>query len=178
MANKYDISIVNGQGTEEVLKGSYSVTGNFPGYDATTLTPTTVTIGDETTYAFTISATGALTVHVSDGAGTDIVGATLTLTDENGVAIGEVQTTDASGNVTFANVPYGTETGVPAVYFKQLTSDGAHEFSEEVQSTTLTTQAETYEVTNTPAETKTFTVADANYTSIPVDGTLTIDNTI
>lgn len=174
MPRPYNIDITNGTGTEKVLNGTYEVTGNFPGYDATTLTPKTITVDNETTYAFTIEATGTLTLHVSDGNGTNIVGATLVRTNESGSAIGEVLTTDASGNVNIENVPYGAEIGVPTVYYKQLTSDGNHEFSTAVQNTQLTTPVQTAEIINTPAADRTFTVADANYSLEQVNGTLTL----
>ena len=46
MASPYTVTITNGQGEENVLNGSYSVTSNVSGYDDSTLTPKTITVSD------------------------------------------------------------------------------------------------------------------------------------
>ena len=62
------------------------------GYDSSTLTPNSVNVVDGTNiYAFTISATGTLTLHVTDtgdpGTGVDIVGAKFIRTDSTGTVV-------------------------------------------------------------------------------------------
>ena len=67
MAIKHRIPITNGIGSLEVVNGRYNVTAEVPGYDNSTLTPKSIEIVDGVeTYAFTISATGTLTINVTD----------------------------------------------------------------------------------------------------------------
>lgn len=174
-----NITITNGTGTAPILNGNYNVTSDVTGYDNNSITPSTVTIVAGTNnYDFTIAATGTLTVHVSeDGTqtGTPIVGATLIRTDASGTEYGTSITTNAQGNAVFENVPFSA-TGAPTVYFKQTASDGGHEFSSEVVSTTLTTQTSTYELTNLPPEVRTFTLTDSNYAGLTIaSGQITLN---
>lgn len=173
------ITITNGVGTGELINGTYSVTAEVPGYDNTTIDPNSITVDASTnTYAFTISANGTLTLHVTEdgtSAGTPVVGATFIRTDASGTEYGSAITTDASGNAVFSNVPWDG-TNAPTVYFKQTASDGDHEFDESVQSTTLTTQTETLEIENARGAQRTINLTDANYANLPIDGTLTLSN--
>lgn len=174
------IEIVNGVGTDTLINDSYTVTATVPGYDNTSITPATLDVVEGTnTYSFTISATGTLTLHVTeDGSstGTPIVGATFIRTDSTGTEYGTAITSDQTGNAVFENVPYDTE-NAPTVYFKQLTSDGNHDFDANVQSTTLTTSTETLEITNTPGAVRTIHLMDANYENLPVEsGSITLTN--
>lgn len=174
------VNITNGTGTTDLINGSYTVSADVTGYDNTTINPDSITVDAETNnYAFTISATGTLTLHVTDNgtaAGTPVVGATFIRTDATGTEYGSVITTDATGNAVFNNVPYA-ETGAPTIYFKQTASDGDHEFSTEVQSTTLNTQTSTLEITNAIGAIRTITLTDANYDSLPIDtATITLTN--
>ena len=174
------VNITNGTGTTDLINGSYTVTADVTGYDNTTINPDSITVDAETNnYAFTISATGTLTLHVTDTgttSGTPIVGATFIRTDAAGTEYGSAITTDATGNAVFNNVPYAA-TGAPTIYFKQTASDGDHEFSAEVQNTTLTTQTSTLEITNARGATRTITLADANYDNLPIDtATITLNN--
>ncbi len=174
------INITNGVGTGELINGAYTVTADVVGYSNTTIDPANVTIDAGTnTYAFTIAATGTLTLHVTeDGTttGTPIVGATFARCDSSGTQYGDTITTDASGNAIFANVPYAT-TGSPIIYYKQLTSDGNHEFDDTLQNTTLTTDTATVEITNTVGATRTINLTDENYANLPIDtATLTFTN--
>ena len=174
------VNITNGTGTTDLINGAYTVTAEVTGYDNTSINPTSITVDAQTNnYAFTISATGTLTLHVTDTgtvAGTPIVGATFIRTDIAGTEYGSVITTDATGNAVFNNVPYA-ETGAPTIYFKQTASDGDHEFSTDVQSTTLTTQTSTVEITNAVGATRTITLTDTNYDNLPIDtATLTLTN--
>ena len=174
------INITDGQGTESLINGSYTVTANAVGYDNSTINPSSVSIVEGTnTYQFTISATGTLTLHVTEdgtATGTPIVGATFIRTDSTGNTYGSAITTDSNGDAVFNNVPYDS-TNAPTVYYKQTASDGDHEFSNLVQSTTLTTSTETVEIENTPGATRTITLTDANYSNLPIDtATLTLTN--
>ena len=118
-------------------------------------------------------------MHVTDNgttSGTPIVGATFIRTDAAGTEYGSVITTDATGNAVFNNVPFAA-TSAPTIYFKQTASDGDHEFSTEIQNTTLTTQTSTLEITNTIGATRTITLTDANYDNLPIDtATITLTN--
>lgn len=172
------ITITNGTGEAEVINGTYTVTADVTAYDNTSIDPSSITVDQATnSYAFTISATGTLTLHVTDtgiSTGTPIVGATFIRTDSSGNEYGTAITTDNNGDAVFNNVPYAT-TGAPTIYFKQTASDGDHEFSTEIQTTTLTTQAATVEIQNAPGAVRTFSLTDANYTNLPVStGTITL----
>ena len=173
------ITITHGSGTSNLINDTYTVTSNVTGYDNTTIQPTSVDIVEGTdTYAFTIAADGTLTLHVTEdgtSAGTPIVGATFIRTDATGNEYGSVITTDTNGDAIFANVPFDTK-NAPTIYFKQTASDGDHEFSDAIQTTTMTTQTSTLEITNTQGATRTITLTDANYTNLPIDGTLTLTN--
>ena len=172
------ININNGTGTGELINGTYTVTSTVTGYDNTSINPSSVTVEAGTnTYAFTISATGTLTLHVTeDGTttGTPIVGATFIRTDSAGNEYGTAITSDTNGDAVFNNVPFDA-TNAPLVYYKQTASDGDHEFDQTVQSTSLTTQTATVEIINQPGATRTINLTDANYSNLPIDsGSITL----
>ena len=172
------ININNGTGTGELINGTYTVTSTVTGYDNTSINPSSVTVEAGTnTYAFTISATGTLTLHVTeDGTttGTPIVGATFIRTDSAGNEYGTAITSDTNGDAVFNNVPFDA-TNAPLVYYKQTASDGDHEFVQTVQSTTLTTSTATVEITNQPGATRTINLTDSNYSNLPIDsGSITL----
>lgn len=174
------VIITNGVGTVDLINGSYAVSADVDGYDNNSIDPSSITVVEGTNnYSFTIAATGTLTLHVTEdgtSTGTPVVGATFIRTDAEGNEYGTVITTDSTGNAVFNNVPYDA-TNAPAVYYKQTASDGDHEFDNTVQSTTLTTQASTIEVTNQPGANRTFNLTDANYENLPIDaGTITLNN--
>lgn len=174
------ININNGQGSEELINGQYTVEANVTGYENTSINPNSISVVEGTnTYQFTISATGTLTLHVTeDGTttGTPIVGATFVRTDSTGTEYGGVITTDTNGDAVFNNVPYDA-TNAPTVYYKQTASDGDHEFINTVQQATLTTSTCTVEIQNAPGATRTITLTDANYSNLPIEsGTLTLNN--
>ncbi len=75
----------------------------------------------------------------------------------------------------FNNVPFNT-TNALQIYYKQISSDENHEFDNTVQSTTLTTQSQTVDVTNPLAAERTFNLTDANYENLPIEsGTITLN---
>ena len=174
------VTITNGSGTAELINGTYTVEASVVGYSNTTIDPSSFTIEAGTnSYAFTISATGSLTLHVTEegtSGGTPIVGATFIRTDSLGNEYGTSITTDTNGDAVFSNVPYAA-TGAPIIYYKQTASDGDHEFDNTVQNTTMTTETSTVEIQNQPGATRTIALTDANYTNLPIEsGTLTLTN--
>lgn len=174
------VTITNGTGTVELINDTYAVTASVGGYDNTSINPDSISVVSGTnSYAFTISATGTLTLHVTeDGTsqGTPIVGATFVRTDSIGTEYGNPITTDSNGDAVFNNVPFAS-TGAPTIYYKQTASDGDHEFDNTVQSTTMTTSTSTLEIQNTPGAERTITLTDANYSNLPLEtGTITLTN--
>ena len=173
------VIITNGTGTSNLINDTYSVTASVTGYDNTSIDPTSISVVEGTnTYAFTISATGTLTLHVSEdgtSTGTPIVGATFVRTDLSGTEYGSPITSDSNGDAVFNNMPFDS-TNAPTIYFKQTASDGDHEFSSAVQSTTMTTSTNTLEIQNTVGALRTINLTDENYANLPVDGTLTLTN--
>jgi len=174
------VTITNGTGTSELINGTYSIAASVAGYDNTSIDPSSLTVQEGTnTYAFTIAATGTLTLHVTEdgtASGTPVVGATFSRTDASGTEYGASITTDSNGDAVFNNVPFDA-TSAPTIYYKQTASDGNHEFDNTVQSTTLTTSTSTIEVQNPPGATRTISLTDANYANLPIaSGTLTLTN--
>lgn len=174
------IIITNGSGTSELINDTYSVTASALGYDDTSINPTSIVVDETTnTYSFTISATGTLTLHVSEdgtSTGTPIVGATFVRTNSAGTEYGTPITSDSEGNAIFNNVPYDAS-NAPTIYFKQTSSDGDHEFDTNVQSVIMTTQTQTEEIQNTLGATRTINLTDENYANLPIESaTLTLTN--
>lgn len=173
------VIITNGIGTANLINDTYSVTAEVNGYDNSSINPSSVTMEEGTnTYAFTISATGTLTLHVTEdgtSTGTPIVGATFVRTDSTGTEYGSLVTSDSSGNAVFNNMPFDS-TNAPTIYFKQTASDGDHEFDNTVKSTTMTTSTETLEIQNTLGALRTINLTDANYENLPIDGSMTFTN--
>ena len=174
------ITITNGSGTASLINDSYTVTAESTGYDNTSISPSTLNVTAGTnSYAFTIAATGTLTLHVSEdgtSSGTPIVGATFVRCDSTGAEYGSAITTDSNGDAVFNNVPFAT-TGSPTIYYKQTASDGDHEFDNTLQNTTMTSSTSTLEIQNTVGATRTISLTDANYQNLPIDtATLTFTN--
>lgn len=174
------IIITNGTGSGELINGTYSVSASVNGYDNTSINPNSLSVVEGTnSYALTISANGTLTLHVTEdgtSGGTPIVGATFYRTDSLGTEYGSLITTDSNGDAIFNNVPY-SQTDAPLIYYKQVSSDGDHEFSPDVSSTSLIASTETVQITNAPGATRTITLTDSNYNNLPIDsGTLTLTN--
>lgn len=174
------INITNGVGTSELINGTYTVTANVVGYNNSTISPASIEMVDGTnTYDFTISADGTLTLHVTEdgtSTGTPIVGATFVRTDSEGNEYGSPIVTNAEGNAIFNNVPYAS-TSAPLIYYKQIASDGNHEFVTTVSNTTMADSTETIEIENTPGPLRTINLTDANYENLKVDiGQLTFTN--
>ena len=178
MAN-YSVNITNGSGTQNMKAGTYSVTVVADGFDATSLTPASYVVSDATgTGTFTVSATGTLTFNVNEtGAqgGTPITAGTIVMTDSTGnTEYGSAVSIDATGNAVFNNVPFGDATTPYVLYFKQLTSDDAHNVYSGVITVNMSSNTQTEYVLNNPIAQQTFTLTDATYTGLPVsNATLT-----
>ena len=175
-----NVIITNGTGTSNLINDTYAVTADVVGYNNISINPDSLTVTDSVnTYAFTISATGTLTLHVTEdgtSTGTPIVGATFVRTDSTGTEYGTSITSDANGDAVFNNVPFAA-TGAPTIYYKQTASDGNHEFDNTVQNTTMTTDTLTIQVQNTLGALRTINLTDANYANLPIDSaTLTLTN--
>lgn len=180
MAKNIIVNINNGYGTKEIPNGEYSVTAEATGYDNQTLTPSSVTITDETeTYEFKLSATGNLIMHVTEEGtqdGTPVVGATFYRCDSTGTTYGEAITTDSQGIATLPNLPYA-QTNAPTVYYKQTTTDDSHNFDETLKSITLTEITTTIQIQNAKAITKTILLSDTNYDGLKIEtAQMTISN--
>ena len=178
---RHTIPITNGKGSFELVAGIYNATALAVGYDASTLNPKSVTIIDGTdTYAFTISAKGILTLHVTDtgdpNTGVQIVGAKFIRTDSTGTIVGNEIITNDDGDAVFNNVPFA-ETGSTAIYYKQISSDGGHTFDDTVKSIVMTESTETVQITNPTAPVRNFTLMDASFPNIPViDGQIILED--
>lgn len=174
------VIITNGTGSTELINDTYSVTANITGYDNTSIDPASISVTEGVNnYTFTVSATGTLTLHVTDNgteAGTPIVGATFIRTDSAGTEYGSIITTDSNGDAVFNNVPFD-DTNAPTIYYKQTSSDNDHEFDNTVQNTIMTTSTSTIQIENSKGATRTISLTDANYTNLPIDsGSITLTN--
>lgn len=172
------IPITNGKGTKELINATYDVTATVSGYDNSSITPNTQEVTEvEDNYSFTISATGTLTLHVSDDGteiGIPIVGAKFVRCDAEGTTYGGEITSDDSGNAVFNNVPYLEGDTPPNIYYKQTSSDGEHNFGSALQTITLEASEKTVEVLNAPAKERKITLTDAYYENLPIeDGAIT-----
>lgn len=178
---RHTIPIKDGKGSIKLVTGTYNAQVVASGYDTSTLNPKSVTIVDETdTYAFTISATGTLTLHVTDtgdpNTGVQIIGAKFIRTDSTGTIVGNEIITNQEGNAVFNNVPFA-ESGSNTIYYKQILSDGGHTFDDTVKSITMTVESETVQITNPEAPVRNFTLMDASFPNIPIlDGQIILED--
>ncbi len=180
----YNVTIINGTGSQTMDAGTYSVSAVYaPGYDMQTLSPTTFTSTSSTqTGVFTISANGTLTIVFNETGlegGTPITSGTVVMTDSTGtVQYGDVVEIDSNGTAIFDNVPYGSEQSAYTLYFKQLTSDENHNVYESVFVVGMGGQTQTEYIVNTlKSVLQNFTLTDANYPNLPVyNATLKFEN--
>lgn len=178
---RHTIPITNGKGSIELVNGVYNATAVVGGYDASTFNPKQVTIIDGTNdYAFTISAKGVLTLHVTDTGdkttGVQIIGAKFVRTDSTGTITGVEVITNQDGNAVFNNVPFASS-GSTEIYYKQITSDGGHTFDDSVKSIVMTTSTETIEIANPSAPVRNIMLTDASFPNIPIkDGQIILED--
>ena len=178
MPSPFKVTIEDGVGYLPVLNGSYDVSAAFTGYDNNSISPSSQVVTAETlTYSFTVAAEGTLTLHVSEegtAGGTAVVGAEFARCDAGGTVYGSTVFSDTDGNAVFEHVPFA-DTGSPIIYFKQIASDGDHEFDISLANTTLTLSTKTMEIRNAEAATRQFNLVDANYADLPIaEGELTL----
>ena len=178
---RHTIPITNGKGSIELVNGVYNATAVVGGYDASTLDPKQFTIIEGTNdYAFTISAKGVLTLHVTDTGdkttGVQIIGAKFVRTDSTGTVTGVEAITDHDGNAVFNNVPFSSSESAE-IYYKQITSDGGHTFDDTVKSIVMTTSTETIEIANPSAPVRNIMLTDASFPNIPIkDGQIILED--
>lgn len=178
---RHTIPITDGKGSIELVNGVYNATAVVGGYDASTLNPSQVTIIEGTNdYAFTISAKGVLTLHVTDTGdkttGVQIVGAKFVRTDSTGTVTGVEAITDTDGNAVFNNVPFAPS-GSTEIYYKQITSDGGHIFDDTVKSIIMTTSTKTVEIVNSAAPVRNIMLTDVSFPNIPIkDGQIILED--
>ena len=171
------IIITDGNGTKCVEDGSYDVTANVAGYDNSTLNPEQLNIIDGVDeYELTIGATGTLTIDlVEAGAGnnTPIEGAKFIRCDSDGNPYGPEIETDAQGQASFNNVPYGM--GGSTIYFKQTSTPECYKIIPELLQLQMISPTKTIELENEKVATKIFYLTDANYPELPIEnGTLNL----
>lgn len=177
---EYNVSITNGEGSQTMDIGSYSVSAIYaPGYNMESLSPTTYDVTSAGgTGAFLLSACGTLTITFNEtgaAGGTPITSGTVVMTDSTGeTEYGSVVTIDSTGTATFDNVPYGSEQSAYTLYFKQLTSDENHDVFAGIFAVGMGMQTQQEYVLNTLKPVlQNFTLTDANYSGLPIkDATL------
>ena len=166
MAN-YNVQITNGQGSQNMQSGNYSVTVNANGYEATTLSPVSYTATSGGVGNFTVSACGVLTIVFNEtGAegGTPITSGSVVMTDENGeTQYGSPVSINEDGEAVFNNVPFNLDNPYQ-LHFKQLSSDSNHLPYPDVFTVGMGTETQTEYVINLPlCEEQEFNLSDANY---------------
>ena len=178
---RHTIPITNVKGSIDIVNVVSNATAVVGGYDASTLDPKQITIIEGTNdYAFTISAKGVLTLHVTDSGdkvtGVQIIGAKFVRTDSTGTINGVEAVTDSDGNAIFRNVPFAPS-GSTEIYYKQITSDGGHTFDDTVKSIIMTTSTETVEIANPAAPVRNIMLTDVSFPNIPIkDGQIILED--
>lgn len=137
------------KGSIELVTGTYNATAVAGGYDPSTLSPSSITIIDETD-------TG------DPDTGVQIIGAKFVRTDSTGTINGPEISTNDDGNAIFNNVPFA-DSGSNKIYYKQISGDGGHTFDDTVKSITMTEESETVEITNPESPIRNFTLMDASF---------------
>ncbi len=178
---RHTVPITNGKGSIELVNGTYKASAVVEGYDVSTLNPNSVTLVEGTdSYAFTISAKGILTLHVTDTGdkttGVQVVGARFVRTDSTG----NIQTaeiiTDVDGNAVFNNVPF-SQSGNIKIYYKQVASDGGHTFDDSVKSVIMDNETKIVEIANPQAPVRNLTLTDASFPNILIkDGEIILED--
>lgn len=177
--SQYLVPITNGTGSQRLPIGAYNVTADVTGYTGV-LDPTTFTAtGSDGSQAFTIAATGTLTLNVNEtgaSGGTPVTSGTCIRCSQDGTTTyGTAKTISATGDCIFDHVPFGTA-GTPATFYvKQLTSDDTHNIYSGVITVSMEAETQTNYVQNTLAANQSFTLTDAYYSGLNIDGSLTFD---
>ena len=177
--SQYLVPITNGAGSQRLPIGNYTVTAAVTGYTGA-LDPTAFTATSSPgSQAFTIAATGTLTLNVNEtGAegGTAVTGGTFIRCNQNGSATyGTEKTVSGAGVCTFDHVPFGTAETPATFYVKQLTSDSTHNIYTGVITVSMAAETQAQYVQNTLAANQSFTLTDEYYSGLNIDGSLTFD---
>ena len=177
--SQYVVSITNGAGSQNLPAGNYDVSAAVTGYNGV-LDPDAFTATTSTgSQAFTIEATGALTLNINEtgaSGGAPITGGTFIRCNQAGTQnYGTAKTVSALGVCSFSNVPYGTALAPYTLYVKQLTSDESHSIHSGVISIDMEAATQSNYVQNLPAALQSFTFTDANYAGLNISGSLTFD---
>ena len=177
MAKPYVINITDGVGSSNVLTGSYSVSAAVSGYDNSSIDPASLVVDAATLeYTLKISATGTLTLHVSENgteSGVSIVGAKFVRCDKDGNSYGNEIVSDVSGNAVFNNVPFSSDSEI-LIYYKQTASDSEHDFDTSLKSISMADSTKTEQIINSLPSLKQFGLVDANYENLPINGSITL----
>ena len=176
MAN-YNVQITNGQGSQKMLSGNYSVSVSANGYEATTLSPTSyAATAAGGTGNFTVSANGVLTIvfnETGEQGGTPITSGSVIMTDSTGeTEYGSPVSISSNGEAVFNNVPFNLDNPYQ-LHFKQLSSDANHAPYSGVFTVGMGTETQTEYVINEPLNVQNFNLTDANYGFPVADATLT-----
>lgn len=176
---QYVVTITNGQGLQNLPIGEYNVTADIFGYSGV-LDPSTFTAtGVEGSEAFTLAATGTLTLNVNDtGAegGTPITaGSFIRCNVDGSTSYGTAKTVSAQGVCEFPFVPFGTSGSPATFYIKQLTSDAEHNIDPNVITVAMEAETQSLYVANPEIAEQTFTLEDANYAGLVLTGEMTFD---
>lgn len=146
----------------------------YPDMPVSWICPTFTATEAEGSQAFTIAATGTLTLHVNEtGAedGTPVIGGTFIRCNSDGTeTYGTAKTIDASGVCTFEVVPFGTGEAPVSVYVKLLTGNDSHNLHEDVVTASMDEESKTQYVRNAPVITQIFTFAYANCAGLHMNG--------
>ena len=172
---EYNVTIINGKGSQTMEAGDYSVSAIYaPGYDMTSLAPTNFRASvASSTGAFTLSANGTLNIifnETGEEGGAPITSGSVVMTDSTGeTQYGDVVEVDSNGMATFNNVPFGSEQSAYTLYFKQLTSDENHNPYPTVFAVGMGGETQTeYVINNLKSVLQNFTLTDANYPELPI----------
>lgn len=177
--SQYIVNITNGVGSERLPIGVYDVTASVTGYtgllDPDTFTATGIAGSED----FTIAAEGTLTLVVNEtgaSGGTPITSGSFIRCNVDGtVTYGTAKTVSAIGECVFDHVPYGTSGSPYTFYVKQLSSDDSHNFDTDPITISMEGDTQTDYVLNTLAALQSFTLVDAYYSGLTVDGSMTFD---
>lgn len=179
---EYNVNIVNGEASVDLPVGSYTVSAiTANGYDLTSFTPTSMTVtAVAADFDFTVAADGTLTVHVTeDGTaiGTAVAGSTFMRCDKDGTTIASSdQTTDASGNISFNNTPYGDPTS--KIYLKNTVAGSGHALLQGALEFTASAQTQTCQLAEPKVYTQSLDLTDTNFTGLNIESaTIKIETT-
>lgn len=144
------IDITDGIGTINLADGNYDVSTNVLGYNNSSISPKSILVTEkDDTKELVISASGTLTLHlVETDTDIPILGAKFYRCSSYGVIYGNAITTDDFGNATFNNVPFSEFNSV-YIYFRQIESDGKHNFDDNIKRILVDKKTKIVDVYNT-----------------------------